>query len=110
MLEERIKKYGKSINIFKGPKSEDWEVLLFKSIDLLHNLQREGFVDNTRDVVIKSLNPIILHGYDESKIEEAMDFIRQKEGILPNGLGKEILAEIYQNIQAIQEYKKQNLY
>ena len=70
-VEEVVERYGDRLNDFKSHLSSDWEVLVFKSIDILHHLEREGFV-KTRNIVLEDLNPLILKGYEEEKLNQGI--------------------------------------
>lgn len=71
-----IEEYGSKLNEFKSPLSKDWETVLFKAIDILHNLQSE-FGLETNDIKKKLLVLITEEKCKEEVINEAITKTRE---------------------------------
>lgn len=70
-----MEEYGEKLNEFKSPLAGDWEVVLFKAIDILHNLQNEFRID-TQPVKRLLLPIIISNKYDGDALNKAINLVR----------------------------------
>ncbi len=64
-----IEKYGDRLNQFKSAQSENWETVIFKAVDTLHDLENEGYLKTQN---IKSALLDVLKEYDEGKLNMAI--------------------------------------
>lgn len=106
-MEDIVEKYGDRLNEFKSHLSSDWQTLVFKSIDILHHLEREGFL-KTRIIVLEDLNPLILKGYEEELINQG---IMKVAGLADTSTGIVFtrLKEVLDNLFAVKLFMKTNL-
>jgi len=70
-VREIMDEYGSRLDEFKSPLSKDWETVLFKAIDILHNLQNEGLAETIR--IKQKLLPLIeTEACDKNVLDEAI--------------------------------------
>jgi hypothetical protein len=72
-----MKEKGDMLNEFKSPLSSDWETLVFKVIDILHNFEREGCM-KTSDIKMQLLPMIAGSRYDSDAIRTAIGMIEKR--------------------------------
>lgn len=73
---ELVKEYGEELDEFKSALSRDWETIVFKAIDILHDIELKGSAP-VREL-ISILNPIILEGqYNDAAINTVIQKVRE---------------------------------
>jgi hypothetical protein len=91
---EIMREQRQELEEFISPLSRGWETVLFKAIDILHDIDRRGKAD-TRQIV-NMLNLIILNGkFDESLANQGIQAVRE--------LSYEADRELLEKLNKVQE-------
>ena len=70
------KEYGARLDEFRSPLSREWETILFKAIDVLHQLDREKICNGR--TIVNALLPMVKRGqYDDAALGTAIDGVQE---------------------------------
>jgi hypothetical protein len=72
---EVVKDYGERLEEFKSPLSRDWETVLFKAIDILHNIELDENI-KTKHIENTLLPMIALGKFDEKAINKGIQSVQ----------------------------------
>ncbi|NLZ52981.1 MAG: hypothetical protein GX892_07530 [Thermoanaerobacteraceae bacterium] len=72
-----LKEQRQELEEFMSPLARGWETVLFKAVDILHNIERRGEA-HTREIITFKLLPMIANEqYDDSLINQGIQAVRE---------------------------------
>lgn len=93
-----ISENKKSFAPFISPLAKEWETVLFKAIDILHNLEAEGFC-KTAHIKNSLLMVSASSDYDSEKIDKAI--IKTREILEQDKVVEEYLKNVLEMLFAV---------
>lgn len=105
---EQIIEDDKQLDMFRSPLSKDWEIILFKVIDILHNLEQEGIM-TTRYMKDKLLSIITTGNYNEASINTVIEELQNTydELVYQKKYFTKIISQCIEYLYAVKLYHKE---